>query len=151
MIKAIVYNSDTGFTQRYAELISEKTGVECMNYKTAVKTLNISDEIVYMGNVVAGRISNFVPANTRFTVKAVCACGVSPATDEYINNLKVTNMTDPRPLYFLRGGINTAKLKGLKKMMIKAVIKDTPELHDGCDFFSEESAEPVIEFIKSQN
>jgi len=33
MIKAIVYESNTGFTQKYAELLAEKTGLPVYSHK----------------------------------------------------------------------------------------------------------------------
>jgi len=54
----VIYNSQTGFTKRYAEWIGEKTNAECIEYSKA-KNLNFDsyDAVVFGGWAVAGSIS----------------------------------------------------------------------------------------------
>ena len=40
MIKAIVYNSETGFTKEYAEMLYKKINIPCYTIKEAKKKLN---------------------------------------------------------------------------------------------------------------
>ena len=49
MIQAIVYTSQTGYTQRYAQLLAEKTGVPAYSTKEARGKLPSKAEIFYMG------------------------------------------------------------------------------------------------------
>ena len=54
----VIYNSQTGFTKKYAQWIAEKTNGECVEFSKA-KKLDLSgfDAIVFGGWAVAGSIS----------------------------------------------------------------------------------------------
>ena len=55
---AVIYNSQTGFTKKYAEWISEATGADCLELKVAKKQdFDRYDAIVFGGWACAGRIS----------------------------------------------------------------------------------------------
>ena len=49
-MKAIVYTSQTGHTQRYAQMLAERTGVPAYSLKEAGKSLRRGEEIFYMGD-----------------------------------------------------------------------------------------------------
>ena len=53
-MKAIVYTSQTGFTQRYAQLLSQKVGVPAYSVKEAAGKLPRESEVFYMGPIIAG-------------------------------------------------------------------------------------------------
>ena len=53
-MKAIVYTSQTGHTQRYAQMLAERTGVPAYSLKEAGKSLRRGEEIFYMGWLMAG-------------------------------------------------------------------------------------------------
>ena len=58
MKTAVIYNSQTGFTKKYAEWISEATGADCFEIGTAKKQdFDRYDAIVFGGWACAGRIS----------------------------------------------------------------------------------------------
>ena len=44
-MKAIVYTSQTGHTQRYAQMLAERTGVPAYSLKEAGKSLRRGEEI----------------------------------------------------------------------------------------------------------
>jgi hypothetical protein len=49
MIKAIVYKTNTGFTQRYAQMLAQKLNVECLDLDSAKLKLNKGDAVLFMG------------------------------------------------------------------------------------------------------
>lgn len=51
----IVYGSQYGSTRRYAEKLSEQTGIPAVSYKDA-STLSDKDIIVYLGGLYAGGV-----------------------------------------------------------------------------------------------
>lgn len=54
----VIYNSQTGFTKRYAEWIAEKSGADCYELSEAKKKrLDSYDAIIYGGWACAGGIS----------------------------------------------------------------------------------------------
>ena len=55
----VIYTSQTGFTKRYAEWISEASGAECLEFKQAKKIkLSDYDAIIFGGWFMAGGIKN---------------------------------------------------------------------------------------------
>lgn len=51
----IAYESKTGFTKRYAEMLAAKTGMKLYRVNELSKT-EINEEIVFLGWLKAGRI-----------------------------------------------------------------------------------------------
>ena len=49
MLKAIVYKSNTGYTENYAKMLSEKLNIPYYNIKDIRKYMNKNDEIIYLG------------------------------------------------------------------------------------------------------
>ena len=50
MRTVIIYNSQTGFTKRYAEWIAEETGADCLELSIAKKKdLSIYETIIFGG------------------------------------------------------------------------------------------------------
>ena len=88
-MRAIVYTSRTGFTKRYAELLSEATGVPAWSAKEAAKQVPAHSEIFYMGCLEAG------------TVK-----GLDALIERYV-------------IFYLRGGYAPEKLRGIQKFLMR--------------------------------
>lgn len=74
MIKAVVYESNTGFTKRYAELFAAKLELPCYTIKEAAKNTEKGAEIVFFGWIYANKIKCLKKACKRWNV--VCAAGV---------------------------------------------------------------------------
>ena len=77
-MKAIVYTSHTGHTQRYAQLLAERTGVPAYSMKEAREKLRPKDEIFYMGWLMAGTVKGVQAAMDRYTIRGAAIVGVSP-------------------------------------------------------------------------
>ena len=56
MIKAIVYHTKTGYTERYAKILSERTGLPCYNMNEALGQFGKNDEVIFMGNIMTGTV-----------------------------------------------------------------------------------------------
>ena len=54
--RAIVYTSNTGYTARYAAILSEKLGLPAHTLAEAKKTLTAGTPIIYMGWLMAGSV-----------------------------------------------------------------------------------------------
>lgn len=48
-MKAIVYTTQTGSTKRYAQMISEGTGLPVYSFKDSKKNVPVGADIVYLG------------------------------------------------------------------------------------------------------
>lgn len=157
MIGAIVYSSSTGFTQRYAKLLAEKTGL--LAYDMAGGSLPPKgSEILYLGWLRAGSLVGYRKAARRYRVRALGVVGMSPTP----NGKAMEDMT--LPAFYLPGGYRPDELTGLDKLMMGAMgrmlARKTPENEEeammyqafrtGCDFFDPESLAPVVGFLKEQ-
>ncbi|MCM1543821.1 MAG: hypothetical protein NC110_00840 [Ruminococcus sp.] len=159
----IIYTTNAGSSQRYAEMLGEKTGCTVIPLEKA-GSVSADEEVIYIGWVMAGALQGLKEVREKFTsIKAVCAVGMM--TDEkQINELKEKNAVT-EPLFMLQGAFNISKLKGMYKMMMGMMMKmlksklkdsDDPEqkkalelFEQGFDMVSEEQLAPVIEFLQA--
>ena len=159
-MKTIVYQSNTGSAQRYAQMLAEKLDMPCMPLKLAKKELPAGEEAVYIGWVRANTIVGYAQAAKRWKLTCAAAVGMNPNTATYLDILKQHNKTSI-PLFYLRGGLDLAKLKGLNKLLIKAVREDiltrsdddtgmTEVLRSGADLVSEDDLTEIIAFLLIQ-
>lgn len=170
-MKAIVYKSQTGFTERYAKLLSEKTGVPAYPLKQAGKYLRKNDEIFYMGWLMAGRTSGLDTVGEKYTVRGVAMVGMSPGGNGGLWDVACKNggySDGGAPVFYLRGGYAPDKLKGLHKLLMKpmanSVVQEIRDkghkateselemmnmfLHGG-DCFDEAQLEPIVRWFQS--
>ena len=123
-MKAIVYTSQTGHTQRYARMLSERTGVPAWSAQEAKGKLQRRDEIFYMGWLMAGAVKGLQSVMDRYTVRGVAIVGISPQgngdlwTEARINN----GYSDSGGrLFYLQGGYTPEKLGFIHRMMMKSM------------------------------
>jgi hypothetical protein len=90
----IVYESKTGFTKRYADMLAEKTGLKA--YRTNEIPEDVKDEeMIFLGWMKAGRIQglNKVRKNR---LAAVCATGtarnVEPSEEAVIERNRINGI-----------------------------------------------------------
>ena len=120
----VIYTSQTGFTKRYAEWISEELNADIYDLKDVKKKTNgffeTYEAIIYAGWCMAGmvvKVKWFLERaaywnNKKLSIVAVGASpNENPEVDEFLNNL----LTDEqRPLikaFYCQGGINYDKMK----------------------------------------
>ena len=86
----VIYNSQTGFTKRYAQWIAEKVNADCIEYSKAKRMdLDSYDSIVFGGWALGGSISKlgwFKKNISRWKDKKLVAfcVGASPADNPEI-------------------------------------------------------------------
>ena len=158
---AIVYTSATGFTARYAQLLSRKAGLPCLALERA-KELPAGTGVVYLGWLCAGGIKGLKKARKRLAVRAVCAVGMAPASSEVVNKLAGQNHLEGLPFFYLRGGYAPEKLPGPYKLMMapmtKAVAGHPPKdeneaamqeaFRHGGDWVDEGALAPVLAWLE---
>lgn len=167
MIKAIVYKSNTGFTKEYAQLLSKEVGIPAYDLKEAKKEVANNEEIMYMGWVMAGAINSFKKAVKRYSIKGICAVGMSLPTEEQNTDIIQKNNLNKDEFFYLQGGFDMEKLTGIYKFMMKSmqatIQKDlekkenkteqdlqTLEMMKGrVNYVSIENLKEVIEFAKA--
>ncbi|WP_308527947.1 hypothetical protein [uncultured Oscillibacter sp.] len=170
MIQAIVYTSQTGYTQRYAQLLAEKTGVPAYSTKEARGKLPSKAEIFYMGWLLAGTVRGIQSAMDRYTIRGAAIVGISPQgngdlwTEARING----GYSDSGGrLFYLQGGYAPEKLGFFHRLMMKpmarSVIRQVEGKGDaataqeremaevfrrGGDFVREEALEEIVQWFR---
>lgn len=138
MVKAIVYTSNTGFTKKYAEMLGKEMEVPVYEFKESKAKLNKKDEIIYMGWIMAGGIKNYEKARKIYNIKAVCPVGMSLPSEKQNNELIERHHIEEK-LFYLQGGFDKSKLKGIYKFMINSLEKMVkPQLENKQDKTSED-------------
>lgn len=159
----IVYESKTGFTKRYAEMLAAKTRLKVFHVKEISK-INQGEEIIFLGWIKAGKIQGLNRVR-RFNVKAVCATGTARTAEPNVETVVARNNIEGIPFFYLRGGcLPLKKIKGMDKIMLSMFVKmlksrkekdeRTEEAIDiivnGFDGVREENLEPLLEWLKNQ-
>lgn len=83
----IVYESKTGFTKKYAEMLSAKTGLKLYRVKELSK-INIYEEIIFLGWMKIGKVQGLKKVR-KYNLKAVCGSGTGRTAE---------------PFFYIRGG-----------------------------------------------
>ena len=154
---AIVYESNTGFTERYTNILAKKLNKPAYSAKEAASRLEKGAEVIYLGWVMANQVCGLKKAVRRWNVKAAGAVGLYPVSEANTNVLIAKNKPD-FPLFYLRGGLDYSKLKGMKKKLIlmirdNLIRENDPQNEDfiktltngGC-FVSEENLTALLAF-----
>ena len=133
MKTAVIYNSQTSFTKKYAEWISEATGADCFEIGTAKKQdFDRYDAIVFGGWACAGRISKiswFKSNMDKWLDKmlVVFCTGGSPAESPEMEAFLSNNFSELEReklhVFYCPGGFNYDKMSAGSKLMMKMFQK----------------------------
>lgn len=172
MKTAVIYNSQTGFTKKYAEWISEAVGADCFELGTSKKqTFDAYDAIVFGSWACAGRISKiswFKSHMDQWSDKTlvVFCTGGSPAEGPDIEIFLRNHFSDAERnrvhVFYCPGGFCYEKMSAGSKLMMKmfqkmaGAKKDKTEadlemlkmISHSYDLSDRKYIEPVIELLQ---
>lgn len=156
----IVYASKTGFTKKYAGMLSEKLGMDMVD----VRELHLvpkESEVLYLGWMKVGIVQGLKKMKNHHVV-AVCGSGTGRTAEPSEEEVKKRNGIETTPFFYLRGGCKPLReLRGMDRfllsMFVKALKKNAEKderqkeaveiiLH-GFDGVREENLTPVLEWI----
>ncbi len=130
---AVIYNSQTGFTKRYAEWIAEATGADCFELTEAKKkSMDTYEAVVFGGWACAGSISKLgwfkSNINKWSDKKLIAFCvGASPIENPEIEPTLKGNFKEDEfdrvNVFYCPGGFNYEKMSKTSKLMMKMFIK----------------------------
>lgn len=133
MKTVVIYNSQTGFTKRYAGWIAEAAGADCLELASAKKkNLDAYEAIVFGGWACAGSISKlgwFKNNVSKWTGKKliVFCVGGSPIDNPEIEQFLKQNLKEPEfrnvSAFYCPGGFNYEKMSAPSRLMMKLFIK----------------------------
>ena len=129
----VIYNSQTGFTKKYADWISQKANAECVEFSKA-KNMNLDsyDSIVFGGWAMAGSITKVKWFKKNIdkwqNKKLVAFCvGASPIENPELDQFYATAFTQEEfkkvKLFYCPGGLNYEKMPATSKVMMKMFVK----------------------------
>lgn len=129
----VIYNSQTGFTKRYAEWIAEASGADCLPLATAKKKdLTAYETIIFGGWACAGSISKigwFKRNMDKWADKKLIAfcVGASPIDTPQIGASLKRNFNESEQkrvkTFYCPGGFHYEKMSFPSKFMMKMFIK----------------------------
>lgn len=128
----VIYNSQTGFTKRYAEWIAQAAGADCAEL-SAAKKLDLApyEAIVFGGWAFAGRISKinwFKRHIAKWTDKKllVFCVGASPAENPEIEPTlkRIFNKPEQKRVnvFYCPGGFSYEKMSAPSKLLMKMFV-----------------------------
>lgn len=174
MKTAVIYNSQTGFTKKYAEWISEAAGADCFELRAAKKQdFDRYDAIVFGGWACAGKISKISWLKSNMDKWAdkmlvVFCTGGSPAESTEIEVFLSNNFSELEReklhVFYCPGGFNYDKMSAGAKLMMKifqkmvGAKKDTAEadmemlkmISHSYDISDRKYIEPIINLLSKE-
>ena len=122
-MRAIVYTSNTGSTEKYAKMLSHQIVVPAYSVKEAEKMIKPGAEIIYLGWIMAGKIKGYAQAARKYRIQVVCGVGMGQ-TGTQLTEVRTKNRIPQRiPLFALQGTFDIKKLHGVYKMMMNVMVK----------------------------
>lgn len=122
-MRAIVYTSNTGSTERYAKMLSHQIVVPAYSMKETDKMLKPGAEIIYMGWIMAGKIKGYTEAARKYNIQAVCGVGMGQTGTQLAKVRTENKVPQEIPLFTLQGTFDIKKLHGVYKMMMNVMVK----------------------------
>lgn len=129
----VIYNSQTGFTKRYAGWIAEAIGADCFDLSTAKgKSMDAYEAIIFGGWARAGSISKiswFKDNMDKWEDKKLIAfcVGASPIENPEIEPALKQNFTESElekiSVFYCPGGFNYEKMSAPSRLMMKMFTK----------------------------
>ncbi|MCQ2601702.1 MAG: flavodoxin domain-containing protein [Treponema sp.] len=157
----VIYESQTGYTKKYAEWISEELNCEYKARSNIKRTeLENYKYIIYGGWIMADMIKGFDKIKNQINPTIVFAVGSCPAYEEVVSELKQKNKVDA-PFFYFQGGIKLDKLKFLQKKLIELLSNQIKKkenktrkekfmaeyLGTDFDFSSKEQIKELVEYF----
>lgn len=159
----IAYESKTGFTKRYADMLAEKTGLKAYRAKELVLD-GKDEEIIFLGWIKAGKVQGLDKVR-KHNVIAVCASGTARTAEPDNETVIARNKIKGIPFFYLRGGCLPLKeLRGLDKIMLSMFVKmlksrkekdeeleeSISNIENGFDGVRKENLEPVLQWLSNR-
>ncbi len=115
---AIIYNSKTGFTKQYADLLSKKLSLSQYDLKKAKSALSKGSEVIFLSRIKKGKVDEFKKAAGRYELSCVVGVGMSIEGEEVAKGFKEQTGID-EPFFYLQGGFDFNRLKGMDRFVMK--------------------------------
>ena len=160
-MRVIIYQTGAGTSRRYAELLSEKTGLPCAPLSEA--DFPADSEVIFISWVMSDALQGLAQVRARYetllVVGAVRLFSLASPKAEVEEKLNVG-----APLVLLPGAFDPRKVSGMVRMvlgMVKRALKSKSTgsageqkaldfLENGADLFDEAALDPLIGFLNGE-
>ena len=179
MKTAVIYKSQTGFTQKYAEWIAEELNADLFPLKEARRNIDAAklqdyDTVIFGGSLHAVGISgiDFLKDKLEQLQRqkiAVFATGASPCRTETVEEVKNSNFTPEKQerigFFYFRGGFDYTRLNIFNRLLMalmklkirrKSETERSPDekgmlaaFDNPVDFTKKEKIKELIEYVLS--
>jgi hypothetical protein len=153
----IVHNSKTGSSKKYAEILSERTGLKCYSVRESYPN---NEDIIFFGWLRGPKVMGLSKIDPNM-VKVVCIVGLDNEIPFPMEKLIAPDKYDVKTFY-LRGWLIPEKINFLERFILKIVtkkiLKEKGESADrilmdamihGGSFFDESFVDPIVEHVES--
>ncbi|HEY8421105.1 MAG TPA: flavodoxin domain-containing protein [Thermoclostridium sp.] len=159
----IVYESKTGFTKKYADMLAAKTGLKAFRVKDISK-VSPDEEIIFLGWMKVGKIQGLDKIR-KYNIAAVCGSGTGRTAEPDVETILARNNIKNIPFFYLRGGCLPLKeIKGMDRILLSMFVrmlkrrKDKDErteesisiIENGFDGVEEENLQPLLEWLNAR-
>ena len=120
---AIVYTSNTGYTQQYARLLGEKTGLPVYALSEMKARLAPGTPVLYLGWIMAGKLQGYSKAAGYCRVLAACGVGMGATGSQIPDVRKANRLPETLPVFTLQGGFDITRLRCVYKLMMTVMAK----------------------------
>ena len=159
----IVYESKTGFTKRYADMLSAKTAMKAFTVKELAK-VGHGEEVIFLGWMKVGKVQGLNKLQ-KYNVIAVCGSGTGRVAEPDTETVIARNKLENIPFFYLRGGCFPLKeIRGMDRIMLSMFVKmlknrkDKDEkteesisiIENGFDGVKEENLAAVLQWLAAR-
>ncbi len=169
MKNIVLFKSKYGNTKQYATWIANDLGWEIRDFSDFKKAeIDNYDKIVFGTGVYIGKMNKIKKALKYFAKKPIIifACAGNPGTEKEIDDIKKNNFKHDElsfhKFFYLPGGVDFTKVKGLKSKMFnfykkvlekkKDLTSDEKAILDSFDnptnFVEKKNTSEIIDYIK---
>lgn len=163
MKRIVVYQSSTGFTEKYARWIAEELRCDVVELKKIkVSELEKYDAIIYGGYIMANMVSGYDKLK-KLNLKnlVVFGVGMTKASEETRKKIAEQNEISQERFFYFEGGYNPQKLGFVKRMMMNMIRKSIEQKEEktsedihmlesfhGVDNTNREFINPLLELVQ---
>ena len=154
----IVYESNTGFTARYAAMLSGKLGIPAHPLAEALQVFSAGTKVIHMGWLMASSVAGYKKAARHFIIEAVVGVGLADTGTQDEAVRKACRIPADTPVFTVQGGMDAARLQTPYRLAIRMLTKamaskknPTPDearmtalLQKGGDYVSERELTAVL-------
>lgn len=121
----IVYNSKTGHTRQYAEMLAKGTKSKIFSLQEAQASLPKGEPVLFLGWLMAGHISGIDQAVRCWDVRCAVGVGMSPPGKDVLATIAKANYVPNAPVFYLQGGWAPKKVGWFQRRAVNAVTRST--------------------------